>query len=101
SFDTPGISATTMIPWASSKISTSGSIATCSRLERVPEFSVLTTSCVPSIFASLLNLDLSRFRGLTPLNGDLQYAVSVSRIDPIRVGVVRERDDPVEIAIET
>src|SRR6185295_10530836 len=98
SLATPGMSNASVMPSASSKMSTGGRRVACvSRLldeagvaGRVVTLSVMTVSL------RLLDLDRARPSSFTPWHADLQDAVAIGRLDALGIDVVRQRNAAAE-----
>src|SRR5947208_4796294 len=104
SFDAPGTSICNVIPSSSSKISVAGrSTSSARRPSRSASGWRIATSLISAMSLSsvvLVELDRARLRRFLALDRDLQHAVPVTRLDPVGVHVLWERDDAAEITGE-
>src|SRR5204862_734617 len=105
SFDAPGTSICNVIPSSSSKISVAGRSTSSGRRPSrcsASGWRVATSLVSAMSFSSvvLVELDRARLRRFLALDRDLQHAVPVTRLDPIGIPVLGERDDAAEITGE-
>src|SRR5690606_1385226 len=90
SLGTPGISAQSVMPWASSQTSTAGT--TDAGVSPLSSGSVVSESLLAMIVPRLLNGDFPRLGDLLARNTDLQDAVAEARIHGTFVRILGQGD---------